>query len=588
MPLRNGKQLSAIPGLYLRSRDALHDAIIELDNVSTAPTTDSAHRYLYVDGSVLKFDNGSSVVSLTGGGAGTVPSWETIYNDDKTLTINSTTLTFALTHATNDGLTLTGSAGSAGQVVQITNSGTGDDIRGTSDTWAVTKAGQGTFTGIDGCDSLVAAASLVLEATGAGTISVGATSTGAIDIGTGGGAITLATATTASLGLTVTAGGILSSDGIVDVVDNSNAASSLRVTNDTQTTYGNASDAGMVVFRSESLTTGALLHLSLDETAQAGGFFLRAWSQDAGASAFTIGELGATVIAGSASGTDALTLTAGDITVTSGDITASEGSVVIVNTANETAFQVTADSVTTGVVMDINADGVTSGTLLHLDTTAATFAGKYIDCYDGAATDFSVGLYGATIIAGNASGTDALTLNAGDATVTSGDVVVSEGSVDITNTADEQALAITSTAISGDAVVVTADSVTDGTLLKLTSSAAGLTTGLYINCFDGAASDFSVGANGATVIAGSATGTDALTITAGDITLTNGDVTLTDGDLILTANGSLITFTGTGANGGVIGNLKNAAASALSGVQLDVEIDIGGVPYYFTVYPTKA
>ena len=45
---------------------------------------------------------------------------------------------------------------------------------------------------------------------------------------------------------------------------------------------------------------------------------------------------------------------------------------------------------------------------------------------------------------------------------------------------------------------------------------------------------------------------------------------------------------GTGANGWKIKNPKNAAASALSGTQKDVEIDIGGVPYHFTVYPTKA
>ncbi len=35
-------------------------------------------------------------------------------------------------------------------------------------------------------------------------------------------------------------------------------------------------------------------------------------------------------------------------------------------------------------------------------------------------------------------------------------------------------------------------------------------------------------------------------------------------------------------------NLKNSAASALSGTQKDIEIDIGGTSYYFTVYPTKA
>jgi len=46
--------------------------------------------------------------------------------------------------------------------------------------------------------------------------------------------------------------------------------------------------------------------------------------------------------------------------------------------------------------------------------------------------------------------------------------------------------------------------------------------------------------------------------------------------------------TGTGSNGLVIKNLKNAAASALSGTQLDIEVDIGGTAYHFTVYPTKA
>ncbi len=38
----------------------------------------------------------------------------------------------------------------------------------------------------------------------------------------------------------------------------------------------------------------------------------------------------------------------------------------------------------------------------------------------------------------------------------------------------------------------------------------------------------------------------------------------------------------------VLTGLKNSAASGLSGTQKDIEIDIGGTPYYFTVYPTKA
>ena len=71
-------------------------------------------------------------------------------------------------------------------------------------------------------------------------------------------------------------------------------------------------------------------------------------------------------------------------------------------------------------------------------------------------------------------------------------------------------------------------------------------------------------------------------------TNTVGDLTLTDGDLVLTANASKVSFTGTGANGWVLKNLKNAATSELSGTALDVEIDIGWTPYHFHVYPTKA
>jgi len=47
-------------------------------------------------------------------------------------------------------------------------------------------------------------------------------------------------------------------------------------------------------------------------------------------------------------------------------------------------------------------------------TDGAGFTGYYIHAYDGAATDFSVRQYGATVIAGNAALTPALTVSAGD------------------------------------------------------------------------------------------------------------------------------------------------------------------------------
>ena len=58
--------------------------------------------------------------------------------------------------------------------------------------------------------------------------------------------------------------------------------------------------------------------------------------------------------------------------------------------------------------------------------------------------------------------------------------------------------------------------------------------------------------------------------------------------LVNVSSAATVAGLGTGANGFILKNLKNAAASALSGTQKDIEIDIGGVAYYFTVYPTKA
>ena len=45
---------------------------------------------------------------------------------------------------------------------------------------------------------------------------------------------------------------------------------------------------------------------------------------------------------------------------------------------------------------------------------------------------------------------------------------------------------------------------------------------------------------------------------------------------------------GTGTSGFKIKNPKNDTAGTLGGTELNVEIDIGGTPYYFAVYPTKS
>lgn len=133
----------------------------------------------------------------------------------------------------------------------------------------------------------------------------------------------------------------------------------------------------------------------------------------------------------------------------------------------------------------------------------------------------------------------------------------------------------------GKALSVSTTGATSGTSLYIANTAATLTSGKYIQCYNGAADVFTVSKYGATVIAGNASGTAALTVTAGDIVITSGY-------LVISANAKGITFTGTGANGGVLKNLKNAAPTALSGTQKDIEIDIGGNPVLLHGVPNES
>ena len=81
----------------------------------------------------------------------------------------------------------------------------------------------------------------------------------------------------------------------------------------------------------------------------------------------------------------------------------------------------TANSATEGVIAAISATSLTTGAALKI-TTNTTATGEYINCYDGAAVDFKVSRYGATTIAGNAAGTAALTLTAGDLVLSGGNI----------------------------------------------------------------------------------------------------------------------------------------------------------------------
>ena len=104
-------------------------------------------------------------------------------------------------------------------------------------------------------------------------------------------------------------------------------------------------------------------------------------------------------------------VTLGDTVVVSDgyNATIGEGSLTIDNdSTSETALTITSDSTTAGgainivskatttngKVISVTADNLTTGDMLYLDSTAdGLTTGNYIHCYDGAATDFEVGLY---------------------------------------------------------------------------------------------------------------------------------------------------------------------------------------------------
>jgi len=119
--------------------------------------------------------------------------------------------------------------------------------------------------------------------------------------------------------------------------------------------------------------------------------------------------------------------------------------IITSGTTAGTTLSVTASATTTGIGVLVATDALTEGTALKLTAVEATLTtGKYFECYDGAANDFSIAKYGATVIAGSAIGTAALTLTNGDAVVTSGNLILTAGHIKQT----PQAIASANTAIS--------------------------------------------------------------------------------------------------------------------------------------------
>lgn len=189
---------------------------------------------------------------------------------------------------------------------------------------------------------------------------------------------------------------------------------------------------GDITFDDDNLTTSGNIYIDSDSNKLYFGDNQDAYAYSDGSDlTFYDGTLGAEVTLSSLAN-NALS----SPTVT-GDLTIADGKVTQTDTDDEIAYQLTSSG-TTVDVMKVIGNSVSSGAVLAAHATDATLAGGgfYFRAYGGAANLFTVGRYGATVIAGNAAGTDALTLTAGDLTITSGDLAVDVGTLTVADTAD--------------------------------------------------------------------------------------------------------------------------------------------------------
>lgn len=275
--------------------------------------------------------------------------------------------------------------------------------------------------------------------------------------------------------VTVTAGDIVASDGSLAITDADNAET-VTIINNTATTIGASATAGVVQIESTSLTTGAALNVQLTEGTLNGGWYYSAWDATGGTRVFSVGENGLTTIEGSASGTDALVITAGDLLITSGhadmtvgDLTLADGSVSITDADNANSLVVVNNTITTADLVSVASTSISTGALVKLNANTDAHDGEVLEIIssgDTTSTPVGVSVTIAEPTTGAARGVDITMVGA-----TTGPI----------------------------GLKITMDAITESSMVYLDNGGASLTTGYYINCNDDGAVLFSVGAAGAVV-----------------------------------------------------------------------------------------
>jgi len=297
-----------------------------------------------------------------------------------------------------------------------------------------------------------------------------------------------------------------------------------------------------------AVSTGDMLYLdqSASDTMTAGsGFYINCNRNNT--SDFTVSKYGAVTIAGNASGTDALTVTAGDLILVSGlfdmtvgDVTLADGSITVTDDDAASSFVLVNNSVGAADLASMTSTGLTDGAMLKLNANGATHDGEVLEI-----------------------------ISAGDATSTPIGISVTMSAVAASTGADAAHgiwVDLPEATSGANGIEVRMDKVTTGDMLKLDNGGGTITgAGRYINCVDGAVPKFTVAGDGTTTIAGTAAATAALTIALGDLVITDSDA-----NTISSVNGATTLLTLDNAGGAV------GAGAAVLIVDAGGTVDAGG------------
>jgi hypothetical protein len=304
--------------------------------------------------------------------------------------------------------------------------------------------------------------------------------------------------------------------------------------------FTSASNVGFLSVQGDSTTAGTIANISGNALTTGVALYV-----DNGTSGMTSGSL----ISVAAGGTG---------TVATNGIVSIKHAGIYGSTSNAGLLDVGADATTAGTVVHFTASaaGQATNQILNITQSGVTtgYTGNVVQITASSTTGASnaLAVIGVNTTAGNvvSISNNALTLGtgtllnlshttsvlgAGSSMLRISSTGIDTGTttgvlLDLSSTASTaatQVLATFSALTTGTGVSIATAALTTGTALLISAVEATIqTTGYYLRCFDGAANDFSISKYGATVIAGNAIGTAALTVTAGDFVLTSGNAFL--------------------------------------------------------------